>query len=89
MLSLYKEQGEDDSKSVIEEQFKMKVQIAVILLCCGSVFAEEANRIVGGKNATVGQFPFHVQIRAFIQFGLTFLCGASVISPEYIITAGE
>lgn len=69
----------------------MKVQVGVLLICVvvSCVVGEESNRIFAGQNATEGQFPFHVQIRGFIKFGFTFLCGGSILNDEFVLTAGE
>jgi secreted trypsin-like serine protease len=43
------------------------------------------NRIIGGNVASEGQFPYHAGV---IVDGAQF-CGATLISPEYLITAAH
>ncbi|XP_064470576.1 tryptase beta-2-like [Ornithodoros turicata] len=44
--------------------------------------------IAGGKNATPGQFPWHVKL-IITANGTTFLGGASLITPTVVITAAH
>lgn len=66
----------------------MKVEILILRLLTLVVSGEENQKIVNGKNATEGQFPFHVQIRAINFFGFQSLCGGTLISSEFVLTAG-
>lgn len=44
-------------------------------------------RVVGGKNATEGQFPYQVSLRNY--FDRKHFCGASIISDRFILTAAH
>lgn len=48
-----------------------------------------SNRIVGGEEADVGQFPHQISMR--LNFSGTFrhFCGGSIISERFILTAGH
>jgi len=46
---------------------------------------EQANRITGGSTASRGQFPWQVVI---IIDG-TYMCGGSLISPRWVLTAAH
>jgi secreted trypsin-like serine protease len=44
-------------------------------------------RIVGGRNAGLGEVPYQVSLRAF---GSTFhFCGGALISNRWVVTAGK
>lgn len=43
------------------------------------------NRIVGGQEATPGQFPYIVSLR----WGDFHFCGGSVLSDKYVVTAAH
>ncbi|KAL4921337.1 trypsin-like cysteine/serine peptidase domain-containing protein [Aspergillus aurantiobrunneus] len=60
----------------------MKTSIAFVSLL-SAVLAEEA--IVGGDDATIEQFPYQV---ALLSDG-SLLCGGSIISNQYVVTAGH
>lgn len=45
--------------------------------------------IVQGHNATRGQFPFYVYLEAFIFPQGIAMCGASLISNQWIVTAAH
>jgi secreted trypsin-like serine protease len=66
----------------------MKV-LLILVLGLVLVSCEETQRIVNGKNATEGQFPFHVQVRSINFLGFQSLCGGTLISSEFVLTAGE
>jgi len=46
-------------------------------------------RIINGTSATVHQFPWFVSIRSQAQNGLQSICGGSLISPEWVLTAAH
>lgn len=45
-------------------------------------------RIIQGENATRGQFPFYTFLKTKVEKGYA-LCGASLISDEWIVTAAH
>merc|ERR1719228_2859520 len=52
-------------------------------------FQRGQSRIVGGDDATVGEFPYQISFQEVI-FGYDFhFCGVSVLSPTVMITAGH
>ncbi|KAJ1974959.1 hypothetical protein H4R35_003371 [Dimargaris xerosporica] len=53
----------------------------------GSSF-ESMERIVGGNQAMPREFPFAGLLTVYYK-GSTFLCGSSLITPRYVITAGH
>lgn len=80
------------------ETCKRCLIVFLIFLLCDSVKPEElfdiqlTNRLIGGINATDGQFPWHVSlIGNFIYQGKETqrLCGASLIDHEWILTAAH
>lgn len=51
-------------------------------------FAMDENRIHGGQEATKGQFPHQVSLRLY-QFIFIHICGGSIISDRWVLTAGH
>ncbi|XP_017293277.1 ST14 transmembrane serine protease matriptase a [Kryptolebias marmoratus] len=47
------------------------------------------SRIVGGMEADDGEFPWQVSLHAKLKSGTTHVCGASIISPTWLITAAH
>ncbi|POM63005.1 LOW QUALITY PROTEIN: Serine protease family S01A [Phytophthora palmivora] len=52
-----------------------------------SLSTNQENRIYGGSDANVDQYPFIVSLR-FDPNGKTF-CGGTLVAPQYILTAGH
>lgn len=46
-------------------------------------------KIVNGMGATVGQFPFYAHLDIFNRDGSNEICGATIISDEWLITAAH
>lgn len=63
------------------------LQVLILILCCVAFAKSEAAVspfIVGGNNATVGQFPYFVSIR--YGTALTHGCGGGIINTRYVLT---
>lgn len=60
---------------------------------CGlsTVLARPETRIVGGKNAPFGRYPWQVSVRrtSFFGFSSTHRCGGAVLNENFIATAGH
>lgn len=71
----------------------MKVIILISLFCVTIVAANFHNdefmesRIIGGKKAVKGQFPYQVSLREIIS--RRHFCGASIITDRFILTAAH
>jgi len=46
-------------------------------------------RIVGGEEASDGEFPFQVSLRSIGALGATHFCGGSIIDKDWILTAAH
>ncbi|KAK8380096.1 hypothetical protein O3P69_016620 [Scylla paramamosain] len=46
-------------------------------------------RIVGGEDATPGEFPYQVSIQKQGLFGRSHMCGASVLNDHHVLTAAH
>lgn len=60
---------------------------------CGipSIYSRPETRIVGGKNAPFGRWPWQVSVRrtSFFGFSSTHRCGGALINENWIATAGH
>lgn len=58
---------------------------------CGTTAMYPQTKVVGGKNAAFGAWPWQVSVRkvSFFGFSSTHRCGGAVISSEWIATAGH
>lgn len=58
---------------------------------CGVTASYPQTKVVGGKNAAFGAWPWQVSVRKVSYFGFTSThrCGGAVISSEWIATAGH
>jgi len=60
---------------------------------CGlsTSLARPETRIVGGKNAPFGRYPWQVSVRrtSFFGFSSTHRCGGAVLNENFIATAGH
>lgn len=65
----------------------MKILILAALVC-STIEAQITGRIIGGKNADPGQFPYQVELKITMSQGQA-LCGGSLISDEWVLTAGH
>eukprot|EP01091_Cochliopodium_minus_P014547 TRINITY_DN4958_c0_g1_i1.p1 TRINITY_DN4958_c0_g1~~TRINITY_DN4958_c0_g1_i1.p1 ORF type:complete len:458 (-),score=108.83 TRINITY_DN4958_c0_g1_i1:28-1401(-) len=67
----------------------MKILIFLLILVCVCLANENdkfIERVVGGANASPGQFPFQVAIYNLQE---STLCGGSIIASQYILTAAH
>ncbi|KAL9700799.1 hypothetical protein quinque_004240 [Culex quinquefasciatus] len=65
--------------------------IAVLMLAIPALVRShpsESPRIVAGKDAELGQFPYQAMLRIQMEKGRA-LCGGSLISEEWVLTAGH
>lgn len=60
-------------------------------VACGVAAVYPQTKVVGGKNAAFGAWPWQVSVRkvSFFGFSSTHRCGGAVISSEWIATAGH
>ncbi|XP_060524883.1 serine proteinase stubble isoform X2 [Cylas formicarius] len=60
---------------------------------CGTpqMFTQAKTRIVGGKNANFGRWPWQVSVRrtSFFGFSSTHRCGGAILNENWIATAGH
>ncbi|KAK5640884.1 hypothetical protein RI129_009431 [Pyrocoelia pectoralis] len=66
----------------------MRFELVMCLLVILKAFPAEIRRIVGGKPAQRGQFPWQVVNRYTLPIGVAFGAGA-LISPQWVLTAGH
>ncbi|XP_023335887.1 anionic trypsin-2 isoform X2 [Eurytemora carolleeae] len=67
------------------------VLLTLIGFCFGSKYpasGASGNRIVGGEEAEVGEFPWQVSLRNFLS-GISHFCGGTIIHPSWILTAAH
>ncbi|XP_058794269.1 trypsin-1-like [Phymastichus coffea] len=52
-------------------------------------FPNKVTRVVGGNNAEVGEFPHQISLQYILSGVMTHICGGSIISEKWILTAGH
>ena len=70
---------------------KMKLLLVILLSFLPILLAEQSNsgdRIVGGVDASPGEFPHQVAL-LLVDPGRNLLCGGSLITADLVITAGH
>jgi secreted trypsin-like serine protease len=64
----------------------LKLQVALVAACSlFAIGAAPASAIVGGSNASPGEYPSVARIT----FGASFLCTGTLIAPDTVLTAGH
>lgn len=64
-----------------------KFLILLFYLLFLSLFS--AQRIVGGVDAFLGEFPYVVTLQRVVLTTSTHLCGGAIIHPSWVLTAGH
>lgn len=67
--------------------FQVKFLLLAVVASLATAEYSIDSRIVQGHDATRGQFPFYVYMKSKMGQGVAS-CGASLISNEWIVTAG-
>lgn len=95
--------GKDEKYQNLDESDGTFAQIFCLLIMCGKrklllIFAcyfllwfteNHSDKIYGGSNAALGQFPFMVIIHRLAGKGVYFVCGGSILSVRWVLTAGH
>lgn len=63
----------------------MNLLVLFSLACFVLVCAKPSPRVVGGKNANSHEFPYQISLRVKSHH----ICGGSILSPYYVITAAH
>lgn len=53
------------------------------------LYSPASNRIYGGTEASLGQFPYMVSLRAFRNESSRHVCGGSLITDRFVLTAAH
>lgn len=71
--------------------FSFREPLTLLISLSGilSAFAQHETIIFGGERATENQFPFLVSLRAKIDGEFMQVCGASILSDRFLVTAGH
>ncbi|XP_049546658.1 collagenase-like [Anopheles darlingi] len=69
----------------------MRTAICIGLLVAALAVAQAAPglRVVNGKPAKLGQFPYQARLTIHLPGGKRALCGGSLLSDEWVLTAGH
>jgi secreted trypsin-like serine protease len=73
-----------------EDDIEVANEMRYSLPRCGMNFVNEGHKIVGGRHALIGEFPWQVSLQTAKFSGrYSHYCGAAIISPHWIITASH
>lgn len=79
------------NKSVLVNMVKLLICVILLAICISGEeisyeeLSEIDERIVGGKNVTIEEYPWQVSL----QYGRTHICGGSLYSKDIVITAAH
>ena len=59
--------------------------LLVAVLCATAIASPFGGRIVGGKDAALGQFPYQISLR----MQNSHICGGSIIDNKLLLTAAQ
>ncbi|XP_062542074.1 collagenase-like [Armigeres subalbatus] len=67
----------------------LTVLFATLLAVSSALPSPKDGRVVNGQTATLGQFPFQVLLKVNFVPGGSALCGGSLLSDQWVLTAGH
>ncbi|XP_069669069.1 trypsin-1-like [Periplaneta americana] len=74
---------------------KVIILLCALISCCVGAehhplkLGRATGRIVGGSNAAKGAFPYQISLQQVIFIFRQHICGGSIISPNWVVTAGH
>ncbi|XP_055309194.1 serine proteinase stubble [Sitodiplosis mosellana] len=93
--TIFSEASQHDSNDILDENVdkpkRYTISAAKSADCGISTIGRPETRIVGGKNAPFGRWPWQVSVRrtSFFGFSSTHRCGGAIINENWIATAGH
>lgn len=68
----------------------MLLQLILIFSCTPPLLAHQNVKVVGGVNASIGEFPFTLSLQMKPVFGDQYhFCGGVIIDKSFVLTAGN
>lgn len=64
-------------------------ELCLAVKCGQSLVDSDGLGIIGGKNATNGEFPWQVSVQFLIEEKLMHDCGGTILNEEWILTAAH